>query len=147
MDACHLLLGRPWQFDRKAIHNGELNSYTFKKDGVSYKIQSLLELDSQGSRPNVLMLKGKEFMKTLGKEGVGYAIVVKPKEERENKEDIPHEVQQILKEFKSIISDGEPAALPPQRAISHQIDLVCNIPNRIFTGFPLNNTLEIKPCR
>lgn len=30
MDACHLLLGRPWQFDRKAIHDGENNSYAFK---------------------------------------------------------------------------------------------------------------------
>lgn len=28
MDACHLLLGRPWQFDRKAIHDGYKNTYT-----------------------------------------------------------------------------------------------------------------------
>lgn len=25
MDACHLLLGRPWQFDRKAMHDGYKN--------------------------------------------------------------------------------------------------------------------------
>lgn len=140
MDACHLLLGRPWQFDRKAMHNGELNSYTFIKDGVSYKIQSLLEQDSQGSGPIVLMLKGKEFMKTLEK-GVGYAIVVKPKEEKETKkEDIPHEVQQILKEFKIIILDGAPATLPTKRAISHQIDLIpgASIPNKA----PYNLTPE-----
>ena len=35
MDACHLLLGRPWQFDRKARHDGEKNSYSFQKDGVT----------------------------------------------------------------------------------------------------------------
>ena len=34
MDACHLLLGRPWQFDRKAVHDGYRNTYTFVKDGV-----------------------------------------------------------------------------------------------------------------
>ena len=73
-------------------------------------------------------------MKTLDKEeGVGYAIVVKPKEEREaKKEEIPHEVQQILDDFKDIISDGTPVVLPPKRAINHQIDLVpgASLPNK-----------------
>nr|XP_011470547.1 PREDICTED: uncharacterized protein LOC105353251 [Fragaria vesca subsp. vesca] len=29
MDACHLLLSRPWQFDRKAQHDGYQNTYSF----------------------------------------------------------------------------------------------------------------------
>ncbi|CAA0816895.1 Uncharacterized mitochondrial protein AtMg00860, partial [Striga hermonthica] len=29
MDACHLLLGRPWQYDRDATHCGRLNTYSF----------------------------------------------------------------------------------------------------------------------
>ncbi|GJU63817.1 zinc finger, CCHC-type containing protein [Tanacetum coccineum] len=29
MDACHVLLGRPWQFDRRAIHDGYRNTYSF----------------------------------------------------------------------------------------------------------------------
>ena len=29
MDACHLLLGRPWQFDREVTHNGKTNTYSF----------------------------------------------------------------------------------------------------------------------
>ncbi|GJW48264.1 putative nucleotidyltransferase, ribonuclease H [Tanacetum coccineum] len=33
MDACHLLLGRPWQFDRRIIHDGMRNTYSFDKDG------------------------------------------------------------------------------------------------------------------
>ncbi|PKU80605.1 hypothetical protein MA16_Dca011729 [Dendrobium catenatum] len=28
MDACHLLLGRPWQYDRKSIHDGAANTYS-----------------------------------------------------------------------------------------------------------------------
>jgi hypothetical protein len=31
MMVCHVLLGRPWQFDKKAIHNGYSNAYTFKE--------------------------------------------------------------------------------------------------------------------
>ena len=33
MHAGHILLGRPWQFDRKAVHDGFLNRYSFVKDG------------------------------------------------------------------------------------------------------------------
>jgi hypothetical protein len=28
MTVCHVLLGRPWQLDKKAIHNGHSNVYT-----------------------------------------------------------------------------------------------------------------------
>ena len=33
MHASHILLGRPWQYDRNARHDGSSNRYTFVKDG------------------------------------------------------------------------------------------------------------------
>ena len=33
MDVYYLLLGRPWQYDRKVIYDGFKNTYTFHKDG------------------------------------------------------------------------------------------------------------------
>jgi len=33
MDACHILLGRPWLFDQKVMYKGYLNTYYFSKDG------------------------------------------------------------------------------------------------------------------
>jgi hypothetical protein len=33
MHATYLLLGRPWQFDRKAKHDGFKNKYSLEKDG------------------------------------------------------------------------------------------------------------------
>ena len=33
MNATHLLLGRPWQFDKKALHDGFLNTYAFIHGG------------------------------------------------------------------------------------------------------------------
>ena len=32
MQAGHILLGRPWQYDRKVIHDGFKNRYSFVKD-------------------------------------------------------------------------------------------------------------------
>ena len=29
MEACHILLGKPWQFDKKTLHNGLTNEITF----------------------------------------------------------------------------------------------------------------------
>ena len=34
MDACHLLLGRLWQYDRDVDHIGRTNTYSFVYDGV-----------------------------------------------------------------------------------------------------------------
>ena len=33
MEAGHLLLRRPWQFDRHFIHDGHRNRYLFMKEG------------------------------------------------------------------------------------------------------------------
>ncbi|XP_017984225.1 PREDICTED: uncharacterized protein LOC108663577 [Theobroma cacao] len=41
MDACHLLLGRPWQYDRRAHYDGYKNTYSFIKDGVKIMLTPL----------------------------------------------------------------------------------------------------------
>ena len=33
MQACSLLLGRPWQYDRESVHNGKTNQYSLLHDG------------------------------------------------------------------------------------------------------------------
>ena len=66
MDACNLLLGRPWKFDRKVINDGEENVTSFKKDGRTFKIQSLIENEGEASKtPSVLLISGKEFLQAL----------------------------------------------------------------------------------
>ncbi|XP_059281267.1 uncharacterized protein LOC132034961 [Lycium ferocissimum] len=41
MQACHLFLGRPWQFDVDAKHNGRTNKYSFVVKGKKYILNSL----------------------------------------------------------------------------------------------------------
>jgi hypothetical protein len=38
MDVCHVLLGRPWQFDRNVVHDGRMNTYTLEKDGKTHTL-------------------------------------------------------------------------------------------------------------
>jgi len=51
MDACHMLLGRPWLFDRKVNHNGYLNTYSFTKDGKKVTLSSLTPSQLQKAKP------------------------------------------------------------------------------------------------
>ena len=41
MDACHVLLGRPWLFDCRVIHDGYQNTYTLIKDGQKITVAHL----------------------------------------------------------------------------------------------------------
>jgi hypothetical protein len=41
MYASHLLLGHPWQFDRKAIHDGFRNTFTIVKDSKTITLVPL----------------------------------------------------------------------------------------------------------
>ena len=41
MHAGHILLGRPWQYDRKVIHDGFKNRYNFVKDEKSVTLVPL----------------------------------------------------------------------------------------------------------
>ena len=41
MSACHLLLGRPWQFDLDATHGGRSINYSFVHKGVHHLLKSM----------------------------------------------------------------------------------------------------------
>jgi hypothetical protein len=41
MSVCHLLLGRPWQFDHGVIHNGRTNHYSFKLKGKEFILRPM----------------------------------------------------------------------------------------------------------
>jgi len=41
MHAEHLLLGRPWQYDRRTIHDGFKNKYSFVKEGRTFTLVPL----------------------------------------------------------------------------------------------------------
>ena len=38
MDACHFLLGRPWQFVMEAVHEGKRDVYSFERNGKRHSL-------------------------------------------------------------------------------------------------------------
>jgi hypothetical protein len=57
MDACHLLLGRPWHYDRNAHHDGWKNTYSFLVDNVKLTL-----LPKSGDGPKPLKGAGKTLL-------------------------------------------------------------------------------------
>jgi len=59
MDACHILLGRPWQQDVDATHKGRKNVYIlwWKEKKIA-----ILPNEFKGDQPKTSKVKGKSFL-------------------------------------------------------------------------------------
>eukprot|EP00253_Pinus_taeda_P034844 PITA_34844 len=128
MDVCHILLGRPWQYDRGAMHDGKRNTYKFEKDGINHMLLPLQEEDGSGQKtdPKTLLLGGKEYLKQMEENEVNFAVICKPKVIMTSTKvsDLPIEIQEMLEKYYDIIVDDLPNELPPIRRISDHIDLI-----------------------
>lgn len=61
MDACHVLLGRLSQHDRRVIHDEWKNTYLFEKDGKKLKLHSSnQEMDKEGKVMILSYVQGME---------------------------------------------------------------------------------------
>jgi len=57
LEVCGLLLGRPWQYDRNAIHAGRANTYSFMHDG---KHRTLKPMSDDLIKSDVVLVVRKE---------------------------------------------------------------------------------------
>ena len=135
MDVCHILLGRPWQYDKGVMHDGKRNTYKFSKYGANHTLLPMEEEDaSRKPNPKTLLLSGKEYLKQIEEDGVNFALICKPKViiTFKKKFDLPIEIQEMLDSYCDIIVDDFLDELPPIRKISHHIDLIPeeNLPNK-----------------
>ncbi|XP_059068531.1 uncharacterized protein LOC131859036 [Cryptomeria japonica] len=149
IDVCHLLLGKPWQYDREAQHDGKNNVYVIKKGGVSYTLTPLKEDESVVHEgPSVMVVKEKEFIKNLEEEECGYTIMGKPISEvvdNDNKE-VTKEVKTLLDNYEGIAVKELPNSLPPIHDASHHIDLIpsASLPNKVAYRMTPQQNEEIK---
>ncbi|GKC22987.1 transposon ty3-I gag-pol polyprotein [Tanacetum coccineum] len=134
MEACHVLLGRPWQHDMDATHQGKSNIYLFKWGGKTIAMLPLGVVSPKTKLENktlvTLVASSKEFQAKKKEMRVSYALVVKGmKDVMENV--IPAVVKPLLAEFGKTMAKDTPNTLPPLRNIQHQIDLIprASLPN------------------
>ncbi|XP_071704931.1 uncharacterized protein [Rutidosis leptorrhynchoides] len=140
MDACHILLGRPWQFDRKTKHDGYRNTYSFTKDGVHITLAPL-DVRSVKEDDSSFFLNKSEVLTAVRNcthSPLIFALLVE--EENEKSTHIPTEVKPLLEEFADVLPFEIPPGLPLMREIQHHIDFIpgATIPNK--PAYQMNTT-------
>eukprot|EP00253_Pinus_taeda_P022668 PITA_22668 len=150
MDICHILLGRPWQYDRKVTHDGAMNCYKFEKDRVRHTLVPIKEEKEtvETNETKALLVSGKQFLKQVENSEISYAVVKKTRTVLLHTEitDLPVEIQQMLEEFTNIVVDDFPNKLPPKRSISHHIDFIpgASLPNKAAYRMSPKDNEEIR---
>ena len=133
---CHVLLGRPWKFDIKSVHDGKRNTYTIEKDGKNHTLLPLKDEEDKGAaRNNVMLISGKELLQEVKKEKeMNFVVVGKPKVilTSTNLDNLPVEIKNMLDDYDDIVVDEIPSKLRPIISISCHIDLIpgASLPNK-----------------
>ncbi|GJR05853.1 reverse transcriptase domain-containing protein [Tanacetum coccineum] len=129
MDACHILLGRPWLYDRRVKHDGYRNTYTFKKDGVNI---TLAPLNPKDAPPDRVLISKTDFVGLVKVSPPSVVFGLLMIEENPVTAAAPLSMVPLLNEFKDVFPEEIPAGLPVIREIQHCIDFLpgASIPNK-----------------
>jgi hypothetical protein len=150
MDVCHLLLGRPWKYDRNVIHDGRKNTCILEKNGRTHMLLPIKDKEMKPEVSNtVLIMSGKELLSEVKKkEDTQFVVVRKPKIVLTSTrvDDLPKEIQELLEEFVDIVVDKLPRLLPSIRIISHHIDFIpgASLPNKVAYRLMPQENEEVK---
>ncbi|XP_028056995.1 uncharacterized protein LOC114260987 [Camellia sinensis] len=138
MNVTHILLGRPWLYDRDVQHSGKENTYafSFKNKEIVLKPMTTAEMekfkekkpkDVTENKPKSLNILTKKCFQAESMElGVIYAVVVKEVSDlaAESVSELPTEVAKLLSHFSDVAPKELPDELPPMRNVQHAIDLI-----------------------
>ncbi|PKU73240.1 RNA-directed DNA polymerase [Dendrobium catenatum] len=125
MDVCHLILGRPWQFDVGAVYDGRANTYAVEWKGK--RLRFLPQSSGSGDKSDVAtpalhVVTGSGLLSSWTDDTPIFALVLR-------ESTIDHElsvqsgVEHLLDKFQDLLTEGT-SALPPLRNLQHQIDFV-----------------------
>jgi hypothetical protein len=95
--ASHILLGRPWQYDRRVIHDEFMNRYSFVKDGKTTKLSPLTPKQVYEDQ---LQLKSEIEQKGKGEAETQERKMREKKNEGEAK---PQEKERVKKKIVSLL--------------------------------------------
>ena len=113
MDACHLLLGRPWQYDRSSHHDGRKNTYSFMIGNVKRillpNVGNYLRPTKEAGHSQSLLAK-REFIAEMLSSKVVYLLLNK---ESSKEEELPEEAKRMMKEFVDVFLGELLDELPP----------------------------------
>ncbi|KAL5543726.1 hypothetical protein UlMin_007510 [Ulmus minor] len=127
MDTCHILLGRPWQYDKDITYQGKANTCSFLWHGreavlMPSSIKTTKKKEPQPSQ-SLLAISGSELHQAVRNSDDLLTLLVKELLQCSSSDKLPPAVAALLNEFSDLSPSELPDELPPIRAIQHNIDL------------------------
>nr|KYP33603.1 Transposon Ty3-I Gag-Pol polyprotein [Cajanus cajan] len=118
MEASHILLGRPWKYDTKAIHDGFTNKISFVYQDKKVVLKPLTPREVCEDQ---IKMREKRVQEKREKSET-------PKKHRKKKS----KTFEGQEEFQDVFPKEVPRGLPPVRGIEHHIDLIprASLPNK-----------------
>lgn len=110
MDVCHILLGRPWEFNNQAIHKGMENTYEVKKGKQHFTLlpskpkQGRMQLNHAMQLVTIVSFS-HEFLNDLNASDVCKFLMMKHSSfhEREEVESLPDQVVKLFELFSEVV--------------------------------------------
>jgi len=136
LSACHILLGRPWQFDRHVVHDGFKNTYFFVIDKEKIVLNLLPPNQVHKIKPGIgsekktdlLMLSETQVERPLGKGKQVLASLMLESNKSKEMNPLHPMICPLISQYQDIFLQDLPPGLPPKRGIEHQIDLIHGVP-------------------
>ncbi|GKB42957.1 transposon ty3-I gag-pol polyprotein [Tanacetum coccineum] len=145
MDACHVLLGRPWQFDRRAICTAYRNTYSFTHNNRRIVLTPLTPSTALQTSTTTLstLLQSEHHEYESFKE---FVLLGLDDDENPPQPILSPLVQSLLKSYSQVFPTEIPPGLPPKRSIQHKIDLIpgASLPNKPAYRTNPQETIEIR---
>ncbi|XP_057469681.1 uncharacterized protein LOC130758770 [Actinidia eriantha] len=110
MDACHLLLGRPWQHDVDAVHKGKDNVYVFYQNDRKVVLGPLKEsnvpkVPKEEGKSSVLLVHNEDEFDKEARESKQIFAMVLTEGAPKIPPEVPVVVQPLIKEFQDLFPD------------------------------------------
>ncbi|XP_020692653.1 uncharacterized protein LOC110106910 [Dendrobium catenatum] len=117
MDICHLILGRPWQFDVGAIHDGHENTYNFEWKQRKIRLLPCSTSDGDKELPDkstMFVVTCQSLINSWKESSWMLALVASTNHADEGGgAKIPTTVRDILQCYKEVWPAALPNELPP----------------------------------
>jgi hypothetical protein len=97
MTVCHMLLGRPWLYDRKVSYNGYTNTYSFQYKGKKLVLLPLPISDFETANTKIPVLNLHQFSQAVTREHM--LLFVVRREVKQNDGKVPKELTTIIEKF------------------------------------------------
>jgi len=126
MSACHILLGRPWQFDRHVMHDGFKKTYSLIIDKEKIILNSLPPNQVHKSKPGVgsekkrdlLMLSETRVERALSKDKQVLALLMLKSNNSEEVTPLHPKIIPLISQYKNVFPQDLPPASLQSEALS-----------------------------